>query len=299
MMDTVVSITLYDGSEEILNNAISMCRDYEQLFSRTITTSDIGRINSAEGKPVEVSSDTISLLNKAIDICDKSNGKFDITVCPITDLWDVSNSKTIPNNYSIESALKLVDYKKIKIENNTVTLPKGMALDLGGIAKGYIADMIAQYLSQNNVTSAIINLGGNILVIGNKQGKPYNVGIQKPFSHQGEISAEISIENKSTVTSGVYQRYFEENGKIYHHITDTATGYPIDNEVNSVTVIADSSALADGLSTTCLALGIEEGKKFAESYGAEAIFINKNGEISYTNGIVLVEDGKIPKFKLK
>lgn len=299
MMDTVITITLYDGTNEHLKNAIKMCRDYEQLLSRTIDTSDIGRINSADGNAVAVSDDTLSVLKKALDICENSEGKFDVTVCPITDLWNVSSAVTVPDATAIEQALSLVDYSKIMLGDTTVTLPKDMKIDLGGIAKGYIADKVAEYLKSCGVKNAVINLGGNILIIGNKQQQPYSVGIQKPFSAKGDISAKLLLENKSAVTSGIYERYFESDGKIYHHITDTATGYPVDNGILSVTVIADSSALADGLSTACLALGTDKGLLLAKSYGAEAIFIDENGKFHYTDGLTPDHSSEIPTFTLK
>lgn len=294
MMSTVITVTIHDGSKETLDGAISLCRRYEQLLSRTVDSSDIGRINASGGEPCEVSGETAELLRTALEICEKSGGKFDITVSPLTDLWDVSNTDSVPSDKNIAEMLQLVDYRKLKIDGNTVTLPDGMAIDLGGIAKGYIADKTAEYLTENGVTRAVINLGGNVSVIGDNNGNPYSVGIQKPFSKQGEIAASVLISDKTAVTSGVYERYFESNGKIYHHITDTSTGYPVDNGLYSVTIIADSSSIADGLSTSCLALGLKDGMALAESYGAEAIFIDSSGNISLSKGLVADYSGDFP-----
>lgn len=285
MMDTVITVTIYDGDSDALNGAVKLCQRYEQLFSKTVENSDIARINMSNGAPVVVSVETAELLEIALDISRKSGGAFDPTVYPLTELWDVTGSATVPAEEDIRKALEAVDYNNISVNDTTVTAENGAQLDLGGIAKGYIADKVKEYLKSRGVTSAVINLGGNTLLIGNKNKNAFSVGIQKPFGAGGELSAIIMLQDKTAVTSGVYQRYFESNGKLYHHIIDTKTGYPTDNGLYSVTVITDSSALADGLSTACLSLGVEKGTELAQQYGAELIFITSDGEVLLTDGL--------------
>ncbi len=292
MMDTVVTISIYDGDDDALNGAIELCKKYEKLLSRTVATNDISRINVSNGQPVAVEPETTELLVTALDIAEKSNGAFDPTVLPLVELWDVTNSDKIPDAADIVEALKSVGYGNITVDGNTVTAKNGAKLDLGGIAKGFIADKVCEYLKSQGVTSAIINLGGNTVLLGNKNGNDFSVGVQKPFGKNGELCATLMLQDKTAVTSGVYQRYFESNGRIYHHIIDTANGYPSNNGLYAVTVVTDSSAVADGLSTACLVLGIEKGTELARQYGAELIFIDKDGNLTVTDGLVLDTDKK-------
>ena len=299
MMDTVITITIYDGDSDALDGAVKLCQSYERLLSKTVEESDIARINNSNGELVEVSAETVALLNTALDISRKSDGAFDPTVFPLVELWNVTGSATVPSADRIAKALETVDYNNISVNGTTVTAANGAKLDLGGIAKGYIADRVKEYLKSKGVTGAVINLGGNTLLLGNKSGAEFSVGIQKPFGAGGELSAVIMLEDKTAVTSGVYQRYFESGGKLYHHIIDTKTGYPTDNELYSVTVIADSSAIADGLSTACLSLGIDKGTELARQYGAELIFITSDGELLLTDGLEKTESDGSVVIKLK
>ncbi len=285
MMDTVVTITVYDSNQEVLNGAIALCKEYDALFNRYNENSDIYRINSSKGKAVSVSPETREIIDIAASVSEKSDGMFDITVAALVDLWDVMNATTAPKKEEIDAHLNRVDYKKVKLDGTTVTLPQDMSIDLGGIAKGYIADKIKAYLQENGVTKAVINLGGNVMVMGQEGTLPYSVQVQKPFGKAGESVLTLIINNKTAVTSGVYQRYFEENGKLYHHIIDTKTGHPTDNGIYSVTVIADSSAKADALSTACLSLGIEKGTELAKLFGAETVFYDKDGKIYLSPGL--------------
>lgn len=284
MMNTVITITIYDSNEEVLNGAIELCKQYEKMFDRNNIESDVYKINMTSGE-VEVNSQTIEIIKKAIIVSQKSEGAFDITVAPLVDLWNIAEAKIVPSKKAIELCLKNVDYSKIKIEGNKVALSVDTSIDLGGIAKGYIADKIRQYLIENGVKEAVINLGGNVFVIGEDDQEPYAVGVQKPFAKAGESFLTLLLNNKTVVTSGVYQRYFQKNGKLYHHIIDTKTGYPVDNGIYSVTVIADSSAVADGLSTACLSLGIEKGTELASEFGAEIIFYDEDGKIHFSSGL--------------
>lgn len=279
--DTVINIKLYDtDNTDLLENCFKFCNDFEQTISRTLEVSEIYQINHAEGKPIEVSDVTIELIQKGIEYGELTNGKFDITIAPLSELWDFKNNPgKLPTQNEIDEALSHVNYKNIIIEGNTVTLtdPKA-AIDLGGIAKGYMADQLKEYLISEGVNSGLINLGGNMLAIGTKpDGSDFNIGIQKPFDKQGTAITSVKTNDSSVVSSGVYERYFEFNDRIYHHILDTETGFPYDNGLLSVTILSPESVDGDALSTACFALGLDEGMKLINSLeNTEAIFITND-----------------------
>ena len=282
--DTVITITLYDSKdEELIDTCFDYCKDFENLISRTISTSDISRINAAAGSSVEVSDTAIELLKKGIEFGELTDGAFDITIAPLVELWDIKNNPgNVPSEADITDALSHVNYKNIVIDGNTVKLTDHKsAIDLGGIAKGYMADQLKDYLLREGVTSAIINLGGNVLTIGKKpDGKNFNIGIQKPFDEQNATITSVSVKDSSVVTSGSYERYFEVDDTIYHHILNTETGYPCDNGLLSVTILSKKSIDGDALSTACFALGLEEGQKLIESLeDIDAIFVTQDYEI--------------------
>ncbi len=299
MMDTVVTISVYAESSDILTGAFELCKHYEQLFSRTIDTSDISRINNSNEKAVNVDPETLHLLKTALEINEKSNGAFDFTITPLVELWNVNKATDPPTDDQISTLLPFVNSRFVELKDNSVTVTNGCKIDLGGIAKGYIADKIKEYLTKNGVTRGTINLGGNVMLIGDNNGAQYNVGIQKPFAKAGETALTIKLSNKTAVTSGIYERYFEHDGNIYHHIIDPKTGYPVENNIASVTIIAESSIIADGLSTACLVLGVDEGKHLAELYGAQTIFIMKDGTIIVSDGLSVDQNGELPCVKMK
>lgn len=296
MMDTVITVTVWDSDLETLNGAIELCRQYEHLLSRTIDSSDIATLN--RNKLATVSSDTVELLQLALEVSERSNGSFDVTILPLVEIWDINNADTPPSKKSIDEAIKSANYKAITIDGTTVNT-NGVRLDLGGIAKGFIADKVCEYLTSRGVKKAIINLGGNVQLIGSNGGKDYTVGIQKPFGLHGESAVLLKLQNKTAVTSGIYERYFEFEGKIYHHVLDPKTGYPTDNGIQSVTILANRSALADSLSTACLVLGVEEGTKLAKSFGAEAVFLLSDGSIVVTENLKVDQNGPTPTVTYK
>jgi thiamine biosynthesis lipoprotein len=299
MLDTVITITIYDGDPDALNGAITLCKNYENLLSKTVQSSDVYKINHSNDTPTDVSPDTAELLKTALDIAKTSNGAFDPTILPLVEIWDVRNRTAPPSETEIKDSLDYVNHRNVIINGTAVTVKENAKIDLGGIAKGFIADKVKQYLMSKGVTSAVINLGGNTLLIGSKQGQNFSVGLQKPFGKNGELSAVLNLTDKTVVTSGIYQRYFKFDNKIYHHIIDPKTGYPCDNEITSVTVITDSSTVADGLSTACLNLGIDKGIKLAKQYNAELIFIDTNGNLILTDGLTqTIIDGQ-PHITLK
>lgn len=287
LFDTVIRIEIYDSaSDEVLKGCEEICKKYDSMFSNKIEDSEISRINSAGGAPVEVSSETVTLIKKAVYYSDLSNGAFDITIAPVSNLWDFhSDEPVLPAAETVAEAASHVDYKNILIKDNTVQLlDPYAAIDVGAIAKGYIADRLKDYLKDHGIRHALINLGGNVLVMGTKlDGSDYNIGIQKPFDRTGEPVTSVRLSDKSVVTSGTYQRYFESEGKIYHHILDPHTGYPCENTLQSVTIITNSSLTADALSTTCFLLGYDKGLRLVNQLdNVDAVFITNDDEIHYS-----------------
>ena len=277
-LDTVISVTIYGGEKGLADACISMCETYDSLFSRTKEGSDIYKINHAGGSPVEVSEETISLLETALSYSELSDGALDCTIAPVSSLWNFQdNSGTLPDPETLAEAVSLVDYHTVEMKDLTVTLknPKA-ALDLGGIAKGYIADRLQDFLTEKGVTGAVINLGGNVLTVGEKpDGSLWKIAIQKPFAEKGEALDAVSLEQGSVVTSGVYERYFYKDGILYHHLLDPSTGYPVENDLYAVTILSEHSVDGDALSTICFVLGYEKGAELIRSLnmpGLEAIF---------------------------
>lgn len=266
-----------------------MIDDYEHLFSATIEGSDIWNINHSDGSGVLVSDDTISLLETALYYSELSDGMVDLTVRPLSELWDFGseNDPHVPDDAAIREALSHVDYHAVMLDGNIVILTDpDAAIDLGFIAKGYIADRLKEYLVAQHVESACISLGGNLVTIGSKPDKsPYRIGIQKPFADEGEIITAVTVTDCSVVSSGIYERYFYEDDKRYHHLLNTQTGYPEDNQIAGVTILAPTSLEADALSTTCYFLGLNKGMQFIESLdNVEALFITEDGTLHRTAG---------------
>ena len=296
-MDTICTISIYDmedmskdNATSAINDAFSMCAEYESYISISMEESDIYKINRAGGKPVECRPETIEVIKMGIEAGDLSDGKFDITIGKVTDLWDFTGENpSVPSEESIADAIEHVDYKKINIDGNTVTMSDPEAeINLGGIGKGFIAEKAAALLREKGVTSGIVNFGGDIIAIGNKMGEPFKIGVELPYSDRSEIVGYVQAEDVTLVTSGVYERFFEEDGVEYHHILDVKTGFPVENDVLSVTIMAPAeiSGISDGLSTICLLEGSEEGMKFIESLeGVEAVFQTRDGEILKTSGM--------------
>lgn len=293
-LNTVVSVTVYEpmgttaiySAEELCKKCLEMTAGYEKIFSKTIEGSDIWNINHSNGNPATVSADTIELLKTAIFYAEMSDGLVDPTIGPLSSLWNFSeNKKTVPSDEEIRKALSQVNYKNITINGCQVTLTDPDAcIDLGFIAKGYIADSLKEYLCSQNVSGAIINLGGNVQTIGNKpDNTPFKVGIQKPFSETGTALLSIPVTDKSVVSSGNYERFFQVNDTLYHHILSTRDGYPVKSDVSQVTIINDSSVDGDALSTLCFILGYEDGLSLIESLpDTEAIFVMEDGTIQKT-----------------
>ena len=295
-LNTAVTVTIYDSNDKnLLTECMNLCDKYEKIFSRTASDSELYQLNHRELAPVEgtentyqVSDDLAELVSEGLDYSELSEGAFDIAIEPLTSLWDfTAEDPQVPEDSLIQAALPKCDYHNISVDKdkNEITLKTDdTAIELGAIAKGYIADRLKDYLVSQNVKSAIINLGGNVLCIGGKtDNSAFKIGIQKPFADRSETIAVMDIRDKSVVSSGIYERCFEQDGTLYHHLLNPKTGYPYDNGLIAVTIISDQSVDGDALSTTCFALGLEDGMKLAESLNdVQAFFVTSDYEIHYT-----------------
>ena len=336
--------TFEQKAEEAITDAFALCSEYEKLLSKTVEGSDIWNINHAAGEAVPCDSRTIAVIEKGIHYGELSDGGFDITIGKAEDLWNfhelteetsdkndsdanVSDKSTssaqganlkeassellfgLPDETALEEAVTHVDYRNIQIDTaaGTVRLKDPEAeIDLGGIAKGYIADRVCEALEQAGVTAGIVSLGGNIECIGSKpdtigyqtenaEYTAFCIGIETPYSDRTEIVGSSDLADGTMVTSGVYERYITVDGKEYHHILDVQTGYPVDTDVLSVTICgpAGTSADCDALSTTCLILGSEKGKSLIEKLdGYEALFIMQDESVTMTSGMNFTAAGE-------
>ena len=324
-LNTYVAVTIYDPAKKyVLEECMALCDKYELIFSRTNPCSELYQLNnglllqSADGY-YTVSSDLYDVIASGKNYARLSDNAFSIAMEPLTSLWNFTeDTKVIPSSKKIEAALPLTDSNNILLKApNQIAFSKdginytdgtpvnyGMGIDLGAIAKGYIADKLKEYLLTQDVDSALIYLGGNVLCIGSKQDcstplfafnnkptpnetTPFTVGIEKPFNADGEAAAILKITDTSVVTSGTYQRYFEKDRDLYHHLLDSTTGFPHQNGLTSVTIVTASSTDADALSTTCFSLGLEKGLTLLESIeNADGFFITEDGEYHYTEGFL-------------
>ena len=324
--DTVISITLYENnSSKLIDDCFEIADRYEQLFSKTITESDVSKVNSSYNQWINVNEETYDLISRSFEYEELSGGRFSVMCGALTSLWDVSGKSDIlvpstdfNGNKSTNPSTVLSEQSIVPTESEITTVKRlcgmhtldmdesthsvrvntiGAKLDLGAVAKGYIADKMKEYLISKGVTSGIIQLGGNVLLIGENPTKPdgfYNIGISTPFygtnlqRSDNEVITAVSEKDTSIVTSGNYQRYFEYNDRIYHHIIDLTTGYPADTGLNSVTIITDNSCDADALSTVCFLLGKEKGANLLDSLNSSnvniisAVFVDsKNQVVNY------------------
>lgn len=295
-LGTINEITLYDitkkSGDKILKECEAILKDIDNKMSCQIASSEISKINDNAGKNyVKVSKDTYYVIKESIKFSSMSNDTFDISIGPIINLWGIGTENArIPSEKEIKDNITLVNYKDILLDDDSHSVKlakKNMKIDLGGIAKGYAADKIYEHLKDEKLESALINLGGNIYVLGNKENNQlFSIGVQDPTKPRGNSIGNIKVSNKSVVTSGIYERYFEKNNKIYHHMLDPHTGYPFDNNLSSVTIVSDKSIICDALSTTTFGLGVKDGLKLVESLdGVDAIFITKDKKIYLSSNL--------------
>lgn len=293
LLGTVVQIKLPEPQPvKLFDEAFKLIGNIEDKMSINIEDSEVIRINENAGKSyIKVSPETYYVIERGKHYSELSEGRFDISIGPLVKLWGIgSKDAKVPLQSEIDNALSKVDYRNLLLDESDKSVmlaAEGMVIDLGGIAKGYAADVIADYLKSQNINNAIIDLGGNVLALGgNVKTDKWNIGIQDPFEPRNKYIGIIGVKDKTIVTSGVYERNFIENGKMYHHILDPFTGYPVENSLVAVSIIADKSIDADGLSTTVFALGLEKGAELIENLdGIDAIFVDKDKNVYITEGI--------------
>ena len=283
-MDTLMRVKLW-GGEASASDVSAEINRLEALLSATRETSVLSQLN--ETGSAELSGDTASLLAQALALSERTGGAFDPTVYPLVEAWGFPTKEyRVPDRTELDSLLSCVGTEHVHFDGSTVTLDAGTQLDLGGIAKGYAAQCCAELLKEKGVEAAILSLGGNVQTVGSKpDGSAWVVGIADPSDPSQAIAILTFEGSMALVTSGAYQRYFEENGVIYHHILDPQTGLPTDSGLLSVTVLAEDGTLADGLSTALFVMGLEEGTRFwRESNDFEAVFLTSEGKILATEG---------------
>lgn len=280
--DTVVTITLYGADSTLMDDIWAACRRYEDMLSKTVAGSDVSRINQAGGETVTVDAETWNVLSEAKKLNRMTGGAFAITIAPLTAQWDFTGgTNRMPTDAERLAALPLVDDEQLQLgEGNTVTLPAGMQIDLGGIAKGYIADQVAA-LVRGRCSGAMLNFGGNVYAVGTKpDGSAYRVGVQDPDDpNSSNPIGIVSVVDKSVVTSGIYERGFTIDGVRYHHILSPWTGLPSDSDLASATIIAQSSMDADALATACIVLGSERALALTQENGYPALMILRDGTV--------------------
>lgn len=307
-MGTKVTIKIFDeGKEAVLKPVFDRIFDLAKKIdvNDEAIESEVDKINNNAGKePVKVSDDIFELVTAGYNYSIAADGSYDITIGPLSELWRIGfPDARKPSQEEIDAVLPLINYKDIVLneKDHTVFLKReGMMLDLGSIAKGFIADQVVEVLKEHKVTSAIIDLGGNIFVVGNNpSGKKWTVGIQDPDASRGQVIGKILESDKSIVTSGIYERVLEVDGKKYHHLLNPADGYPFNNDLAGVSIISDKSVDGDGLSTSVFSKGIQGGLEYIEKYkGAEAIFVSIDKKVYLTSGLKGKFELTNPDFKL-
>lgn len=287
-MDTVMDLTAYGPqSQQALEDAQVVIRDLDSLLSVTDPASEISRANA--GQQVPLSPQVIDLLTQTLTFCASTNGALDVTIYPLIRTWGFTTGDyQIPTPSQLQLLLEKVDYRQVRVENGTLSLPPGVELDLGASAKGYTGDRVMEALRAREITSAIVTLGGNVHTLGARpDGTPWRVGIRAPDSEEYTCIALVQVTDKAVVTSGGYERYFERDGRRYCHILDPATGYPAESGLASVTIVSPSGTLADCLSTALFVMGREKAVEYWRSRGGDFDFvlIGEDGGVTVTQGL--------------
>lgn len=286
-MDTVMTITAYgSGSEAAVQEAASQVRALEGLLSVTSETSEIYAANHSGGAPVTVSDETALALASALSLCESTGGALDVTIYPVVRAWGFTTGNyRVPEADELSALLARVDHRAISLDGNTLTVPAGMQLDLGAAAKGWTGDQLIALLREAGIASAKLELGGNVQLLGSKpDGSPWRIAVRDPFG-EGYVGV-LEAADEAVVTSGGYERYFEADGETYWHILDPSTGRPARSGLASVTIVAESGALADGLSTALFVMGGAQAAEYWRSNGGfDFILVSEDGSVSITEGL--------------
>lgn len=293
--DTVATIKIYDekATEQNIDEIRDLLSKIDLELSRTNKNSDLYKVNAASGEEaVKVSQGTFDVVKLALAYAEETDGLLDPSIGPLINLWDIGHEGAkLPDKDDLEKARKLTDYRKVILDETDLTIKleePGMVLDLGSIGKGYAADQVSAYMRDHDLNSALINLGGSsINAVGGKPGgADWNVGLQDPVKSRGSQIGTVKINNETIDSSGVYERFFMEDGVRYHHILDPRTGYPTQNGLMSITIVSDNATDADALSTAAFVMGLEDGMAYIEKQpGVEAFFIMDDNSIHATSGL--------------
>ena len=284
--DTVVTLTAYGADATLLRDLMSECARYENLLSKTRENSDVWRVNHADGQPVAVDPETWEILKRAKEISAATGGAFSVTVAPLTELWDFTGgTERIPEDGERLARLGLVGDERMRLSDDfEVCLEPGMEIDLGGIAKGYIADMLAR-AAAGRCTGATLNFGGNVYTVGKKpDGSDFRLGITDPFDPANKIAGVIAGHDITVVTSGTYERFFVKDGVLYHHILDPKDGLPARTDLVSATIVGQCSMDADAFATAAIVLGRDAGLAMLNEMGLDALLIDRDGSLIFTPG---------------
>ena len=303
LMDTLVQMRAHGENAEIaVEESMERIREIENLMSKTIETSDIYRLNNNPETELEIDNQSMNVLKKALEYAELTAGDFDPTIGALVELWGIgTEDAAVPEQAEIEAALANTGYNYLDLADNKAEITKaGVKIDLGGIAKGYAAEEVKKVVQKHNIKHAFVNLGGNVLVIGDKvDGSPWKIGIQDPREGRGSVMAVVDAVDKTIVTSGNYERYFEEDGKLYHHILNPKTGYPAENNLLSVSIISENSFDADALSTAVYVMGLQKGIKFIEKMeNVDVMFITEELDVYLSSGLKEIVNINDSDFKL-
>lgn len=290
LMDTLVQMRAHgEKAETAVEESMKRIREIENLMSKTIETSDIYKLNNNPEKELELDSESMKVLNKAEEYAEMTAGDFDPTIGALVELWGIGTKEAaVPSESELKSALARTGYQYLQLyEESAVITKPGVKLDLGGIAKGYAAEEVKKVVEKYDIEHAFVNLGGNVLVIGDKvDGSPWKIGIQDPREGRGNVMAIVDAVDLTIVTSGNYERYFEEDGKLYHHIIDPKTGYPAENNLLSVSIISENSFDADALSTAVYVMGLKKGMNFIKNMeDIDVMFITEDLDVYLSSGL--------------
>ncbi|MCL2426568.1 MAG: FAD:protein FMN transferase [Oscillospiraceae bacterium] len=301
LMDTYGTITIHgDIDPELLDDAFALIEELEGLFSMTIEGSDVWRINNSGGEAVQVDARTIELITTGLEFAELSDGMFDITIGRLSRLWDfgaaasdiASLESRVPSVLTIKEARETINSDQMNVAENTVQIVNSDAwIDLGAIAKGFIADSVAELLIDRGVSGALIDLGGDVVAVGYRQdGTVWRIALQLPFGNPGERIGVVEVSGVAVVASGIYERQFEENGIIYHHILDPTTGMPVITDIVSATIVAENALIGEGLSTIAILVGSERAlERFEQVQGfIGAVLVLDSGEVLTIGDVELI-----------
>jgi len=288
-MDTIIELTVYGkNAEAAVEKAAERIKELEKELSATAENSTVNRINTSKGKSVAVSGNVLVPLRAALDISKKSGGALDVTVYPVVKAWGfISKDYRVPEEGELSRLLHKVGYKNITVSDSGVFVPDGVEIDLGSVAKGYTSQCVCNIIKQIGAEGAVVSLGGNVQTVGSKpDGTKWRVAVCDPDNPDSGYIGTLNVGETAVVTSGGYQRFFEQDGIKYHHIIDPSTGKPAESGLKSVTVICSDGTYADGLSTALFVLGLKKAMDYHKKYGGfDAVFVSDDGTVTITDGL--------------